>query len=445
MSGSMALRSRRVLIDDALRPATIVVTDGRITAVTADTSGLPARDLGDQVLMPALIDFHVHVNEPGRTEWEGFITATQAAAGGGIAVIVDMPLNCIPVTTTRDAFAVKVREIAGKLWVDAGFWGGVVPGNSGELAGMAEDGVLGFKCFLTHSGIDDFPNATAADLRVAMPILAKAGVPLLVHAELDSAITGPPPAGDPREYATYLHSRPREMEDAAIALIVDLVRETGCRAHIVHLSSASALPILAAAKREGLPITAETCPHYLCLRAEDVPDGATAFKCAPPIREDANREGLWKGLADGTIDFVISDHSPCTPHLKLPERGDFIEAWGGIASLQLGLPNIWTEASRRGFDLRRVARWMSAGPAAFLGLPGRSGRIEVGAVADLVAWEPSAEFAIRPEMLLHRHKISPYVGKDVRGRVTNTWVRGEAAFVDGRPVDQAVGRPILRA
>jgi len=419
---TFAIRSTRVLVDGQLRPATVVVREGRIEAISdLAPTGIPLQDVGDRVLMSGLVDTHVHINEPGRTEWEGFETATRAAAAGGITTVVDMPLNCIPVTTTAAALEIKKRAAAPRLWVDCGFWGGVVPGNAGELEQMVADGICGFKAFLCHSGIDDFPNASEADLRKAMPILARAGVPLLVHAELD--LGAPSDDRAPQSYARYLASRPKKWEDEAIALMIRLVRETGCRVHIVHLSSATALPMLAGARAEGLPITVETCPHYLCLTAEEVPDCDTAYKCAPPIREAENRDLLWKGLSDGIIDFVISDHSPCTPHLKLPERGDFIEAWGGIASLQLGLSTVWTEAAKRGFSIPDLHRWMSKAPAAFLGRA-EKGRIEPGADADLVAWDPDATWTIAEGDIHHRHKVTPYIGRTVRGRVHATWLRG---------------------
>mgnify|MGYP001563545576 FL=1 len=368
----LTLSSRRVLVEDRLVPAAVTIEAGRIVAVSAHGEG---EDLGDLVLMPGLVDAHVHVNEPGRTAWEGFASATRAAAAGGVTTLVDMPLNSIPVTTTVRALHEKVEAARGQLAVDVAFWGGVVPGNTGELAPMARAGARGFKCFLCHSGIDDFPRSERADLERAMPVLRNAGRPLLVHAELEDELLAVD--GNPREYATYLHSRPKAWEDRAVAMVVELVRATGCRAHIVHLSSSTALPIVAAAKAEGLPITAETCPHYLCLRAEEVPDGDTTYKCAPPVREDANRECLWRALADGTLDFVVSDHSPCVPALKRLDTGNFMDAWGGIASLQLGLRAVWTEARRRGHDVATVSRWMTAGPAALAGLRDR-GTIAVG-------------------------------------------------------------------
>ena len=418
--------SARTLIDDHLQPAAVVVHDGSIVDITpTPPSNLPVRNLGNRVLMPGLVDTHVHINEPGRTEWEGFETATRAAAAGGITTVIDMPLNCIPVTTTAEALAIKREAAAPRLWVDCGFWGGVIPGNARELRPMIDAGICGFKAFLCHSGIDDFPNASESDLRAAMPILAEAGVPLLVHAELD--LGAPDDLRTPTTYARYLASRPKRWEDEAIALMIKLTRETGCRVHIVHLSSATALPMLADARAEGLPITVETCPHYLCLTAEEVPDRDTAFKCAPPIREAENREALWTGLEQGIIDFVISDHSPCTPHLKLPERGDFMEAWGGIASLQLGLSTVWTEAHRRGFSIADIHRWMSRAPAEFMGLA-HKGRLEIGADADLVAWDPDITQTVDAASLHHRHKVTPYLGRTVRGRVDTTWLRGREVW-----------------
>lgn len=436
---------REVWVDGVLRPAALELRGEKIHRLSLDVVSPPpgARDLGGAVLLPALTDTHVHLNEPGRTEWEGFETATRAAAVGGVTLMVDMPLNSDPVTTSLAALQTKQATAAlpGKLWVDVGFWGGVVPGNTEELRPMVEAGALGFKCFLCHSGIDEFPASTAADLRRAMPVLREAKVPLLVHAELESALDVPveeSPAAR-RLYQNYLHSRPKEWEDRAVAMVVDLVQETGCRAHIVHLSSAGALPILRAARARGLPITAETCPHYLGLTAEEVPDGDTAYKCAPPIRERDNREQLWEALADGTLDFVVTDHSPCIPSLKLPETGDFLGAWGGIASLQLGLRSVWTEARRRGVPLATVVRWMSTGTAGFLGAAGR-GRIAAGMSADLLVFHPEDASVLRPESVLHRHAVSPWIGRRLYGRVSETWSRGRLIARDGQVEGVAQGR-----
>ncbi len=435
----VGLHSRRVLVDGVFVDTTVWIDGERIVAVGGEGRG-PVQELGDLCLLPGLVDTHVHINEPGRTEWEGFTTATKAAALGGITTVVDMPLNCIPVTTTAQALAVKLEAARPLLYVDAGFWGGVVPGNAPELGPLAAAGMLGAKAFTCHSGIDDFPASDRQTLREAMAALKAAGVPLLVHAELESPVAddGAPPT----DYHHFLASRPRRWEDDAVAMVIELVRETGCAAHIVHLSSASSLEQLAAARAEGLPITAETCPHYLCLVAEEVPDGATAYKCCPPIREASNREALWQGLLDGHIDAVVSDHSPCTPHLKLPERGDFMDAWGGIASLQLGLRTVWHEAHRRGLPLAQVVEWMTTRTARIAGLP-EKGRIAVGAAADLVAFDPDVVDVVDPRELAHRHKVTPYAGKEVRGRVVHTWLRGEAVVSDGHIVGAPRGRALL--
>ncbi len=404
---------------------------------SAVPEGVPVHDVGDLVLMPGLVDCHVHLNEPGRTEWEGFETATRAAAAGGVTTLVDMPLNCIPVTTTRAALDAKLEAAGAKLHVDVGFWGGVIPGNARELRALADAGVLGAKAFLCHSGIDDFPKATDTVLREAMPVMRDAGIPLLAHAELE--LSADQTEADPNRYASWLSSRPRSWEDAAIALLIELCRETRCPVHVVHLSSATALPMIADAKAEGLPLTVETCPHYLCLRAEDVPDGATQYKCAPPIRDELNRERLWGGLLDGTIDFVVTDHSPCTPTLK---EGGFMEAWGGVASLSLGLPSVWTEASKRGATLPQIARWLSAGPARFAGVADRKGALQKGMHADLVVWDPDASFEVTRAELRFRHKISPYLGRTLRGVVRESFLRGQRVY-DGRDVAAPVGRPLL--
>jgi allantoinase len=433
------IRSTRVVGVATVRPATVVIEGGRIVAVVEGAApACPVVDLGERVVGPGLVDSHVHVNEPGRTDWEGFATATRAAAAGGVTTIVDMPLNCIPVTTTRAALEEKVRATRGQLAVDVGFWGGVVPGNAGELAELAAAGALGCKAFLVHSGIDEFPNATEADLRAAMPALRAAGLPLLAHAELD--LGGPAPAAD---YGSYLASRPPEWEEAAIALLIRLARQTGCAVHVVHLSAASSLPLIARAKEEGLPLSVETCPHYLCLDAASVPEGATEWKCAPPIREPANREALWEGLRAGVIDLVVTDHSPCTPALKARERGDFAAAWGGISSLQLGLPAVWTEARRRGHALGELFDWMSARPAALAGLTPRKGRIAPGADADLVVFDPEAEVTVEAAGLHFRHKLSPYLGRKLRGRIEATLLRGQLIYDAGQHRAGAVGQPLL--
>jgi allantoinase len=441
------VRSRRVVGGAAgggVGPATVMFDgEGRIEAVAAAgaTAAADVLDAGDLLVSPGLVDCHVHINEPGRTDWEGFETATRAAAAGGVTTLVDMPLNCVPVTTTAGALETKRAACAGKLHADVGFWGGVVPDNAGALAGLAEAGALGCKAFLIHSGIDEFPNATEADLRRAMPILRAHGLPLLAHAELD--LGAGVAEADPRAYRGYLQSRPAAWEDEAIRLLVRLCRETGCAVHVVHLSSASSLPVLREARAAGLPITVETCPHYLCLEAESIPDGATHFKCAPPIRAHANREVLWAGLGGGDIDLVISDHSPCTPALKLPERGDFHAAWGGIASLQLGLPAVWSEARARGHGPGALAAWMSAAPARLAGLARRKGRIAPGLDADLVIWDPDDARRIEAADLHFRHKVSPYIGAMLHGRVHMTVLRGQVVYDGGAFPAGPIGVPLL--
>jgi len=439
------LWSRAVLLEGQLQPARVTIAGESIGAVAP--AARPADgdvDLGALVVMPGIIDTHVHVNEPGRTEWEGWQTATTAAALGGVTTLADMPLNSDPVTTTRGALAQKRAATAGKLRVDCALWGGVIPGNTAELAPMVRDGVRGFKCFLCPSGIDEFPEVGDADLRAAMPVLREAGVPLLVHAELElplrEAARQQVATGDPRDYQVYLHSRPPEWEDAAVAKMIAMCEETGCAVHIVHLSSAGAIGMLRKARARGLPITAETCPHYLCLRAEDVPPGDTAWKCAPPIRGAANREALWAALDEGVIDFVVTDHSPCIPGLKLPEEGDFMRAWGGIASLQLGLASVATEARARGHSVARVSQWMSAGPARLLGLD--AGRIAPGARADIVAWNPDENFVVDGARLAHRHPTTPYQGRTLRGTVQHVWLRGTPIVQDRALVGAPTGQLI---
>lgn len=416
----LAVVSSRVVTGGAVRPAAVHVSGGRITAVTAPGEvrpGTPVEDHGDLVVTAGLVDSHVHVNEPGRTEWEGFATATRAARLGGTTTIVDMPLNSVPPTTTVANLEAKRRAAAGRCEVDVAFWGGIVPDNAGDLEGLAASGVRGFKAFLVESGVPEFPPVDADHLRKVLPVLADAGLPLLVHAEDPGAIG--PVTGDPRDHRAWLASRPAAAEDAAVATLARLAEETGARIHVLHLSSAGALPVV-----RDSPLTAETCPHYLALAAEEVPPGATAYKCAPPIREAENRERLWEGLRDGTIAMVVSDHSPCPAELK---AGDFASAWGGIASLQLRLPLVWTEARRRGVDLPTLARWLAEAPAALAGLPAK-GRIEPGADADLAVWDPDATATVDPAALAHRHPVTPYAGRELAGIVVATSVASGGAL-----------------
>jgi allantoinase len=444
----LVIRARRVLTPTGMRAAEVRVRDGQIAAVIDWTTELPlptergqdstaaqpeARQVGeqqtslvelsdDEVLLPGLVDTHVHVNEPGRTNWEGFATATAAAAAGGVTTIVDMPLNSVPPTVDVDALVAKQAAAAGQCAVDVGFWGGAVPGNSGERQALHEAGVFGFKCFTVDSGVPEFPPLDEVGLAEAMRQIAELGSLLIVHAE-DAACIGTA-AGS--RYADFVRSRPDAAEVAAVSRVIELAKETGARVHVLHLSSADVVPRLAVAQADGVRITAETCPHYLTLAAEDVRDGQTQFKCCPPIRGEANREQLWEALAGGVISCVVSDHSPCPPELKRLDTGDFGSAWGGISSVQLGLPAIWTAAAKRGFSLADVVGWMAAGPARLAGLGGK-GVIEQGRDADLAAFALDERFVVTADRLLTRHRLTPYLGQELRGTVRKTWLRGVQA------------------
>jgi len=448
----LVIRGRRVVTENSVGPASVHVTRGYISSISI-FEDVPAgceliEAAPDSIVMPGLVDTHVHVNEPGRTDWEGFATATRAAAAGGVTTIVDMPLNSIPATTTLDGLKAKLAAASGKCLVDVAFWGGVVPGNTGELAKLWEAGVVGFKCFLVHSGVDEFPNVTEKDLRAAMPELARLGATLIVHAELPGPIEAACGQGSDgeieRTYDAFLHTRPRAAENKAVELMIRLSRETGCRIHIVHHSSADALPILREAKGSGVAITAETCPHYLHFAAEEIRDGATEFKCCPPIRERENREQLWDALGDGTIDMVVSDHSPCPPGMKLREQGDFMKAWGGISSLQLRQAVMWTEAKQRGFTINQLTEWLSAAPARQVGLAQRKGSISVGGDADIVIWNPDREFQVTPSLIHHRHKLTPYAGEILHGVVEKTFLRGQMVYDGAEFGSNPRGEIILR-
>jgi allantoinase len=442
----MIIRAQRVVLPDEIGPRSIHIREGQIVdvagydEVSRDSEIVEVND--ESVVMPGLVDTHVHINSPGRTEWEGFRSATLAGAAGGVTTLIDMPLNSIPPTTTLAGFKTKLDHARPDCYVDVGFWGGVVPGNTAELAPMFAAGVVGFKCFLVPSGVDEFEYVTEEHLREAMPELARLNALLIVHAELPGPIKTSDESA--RDYQTFLESRPRAAENEAIELMIRLSREFNTRVHIVHLSSADAVPALRNAQREGVRITAETCPHYLHFAAEKIPAGATEFKCCPPIREEANREKLWEGLADGTIGLIVSDHSPCPGEMKLRESGDFMTAWGGIASLQLRLPVIWSEAQRRGFSLLDVTRWLCANPAKQVSLESRKGFIAPGNDADLVIWNPDAQFTVSATTLLHRHKISPYDGEPLKGVVQKTFLRGQKIYDDGRLVKSSIGHMLLR-
>jgi allantoinase len=422
----LLIRAPRVVTAAGEVAASVGVRAGRIATI-----GLPAADLGadvvvefddDVIVLPGLVDTHVHINEPGRTEWEGFASATRAAAAGGVTTLVDMPLNSIPATVDVDALAAKRIAAAGQCHVDVGFWGGAVPANRDALPALYEAGVFGFKCFLSPSGVDEFPPLSYAELEESLRVVGRLGAPMLVHAE-DPGVIDRSPTAVGRSYRDFLRSRPDEAENLAVGRAVEAARSARARIHIVHLSSAEALATIRRARDNGVAVTAETCPHYLCFTAEEIPDGATQFKCCPPIREAANRDRLWAGIDDGIVDAVVSDHSPCTPDLKLLEAGDFCLAWGGIASLQVGLPAVWTEARRRGHRIGDLARWMAEGPAALAGLR-RKGRIEVGSDADLCVFAPDEPFVVDPGALCHRNPVTPYEGRSLTGVVRSTWLRG---------------------
>lgn len=448
---ALVIRGRRVVTPAGVEPAAVVIESGRIRGVVPldgfrAAAGSDVVEAGEALVLPGLVDTHVHVNEPGRTEWEGFETATDAAAAAGITSLVDMPLNCSPVTCSVGALAAKREAARGKLRVDCGFWGGVVPGNRAELSSLSDSGVLGFKCFLVDSGLPEFPPVAEPDLRAAMEEIARLGLPLLAHAELpgpiEAAASSLPDRS--RSHADWVASRPPEAEVEAVCLLIRLARETGCRVHVVHVSARECLPLIADARRAGLRISAETCPHFLTFASDEIPDGATQFKSAPPIRDAKNREALWEGLLDGTLDLVASDHSPCPPAARVPESGDFFAAWGGIASLEVGPSAVWTGVLQRGLEPSRFAGWMSAAPARLAGLADAKGRIAAGCDADLVIFDPAAEYEVDADALRTRHRASPYAGRVLRGVVRRTYLRGRLVYADGESVGRRCGRQLER-
>ncbi len=426
---SVILRSSRVILPNEVRPASVHIANGRIFKIgTWEVEG--PEDFGDSVIMPGVVDTHVHVNEPGRTAWEGFETATRAAAAGGITSILDMPLNSIPATTSVAGLEAKRKAARGKTIVNVEYIGGVIPGNSGELEGLRDSGVCAFKCFLTPSGVEEFPAVDEAELRKVFPVLARLGIPLMVHSEDPACLQ--PVSSPSRKYSDYLASRPIESEHSAIRMLVRLVEECPTPVHIVHLSSATSLEIINAARTRGLPITVETCPHYLTFAAEEIPDGATEYKCAPPVRSVHERDGLWKGLIDGEIDLVASDHSPCPPDMK-KTHGDFFSAWGGIASLQVSMPAVWTCARERGVGVERIAEWMCVNTAKLAGLSKVKGSLAAGYDADIVIWDPNSSFVVDPARLAHKNPVTPYAGRKLFGKVLATYVAGKKVFTVDSP------------
>ncbi|HWX39431.1 MAG TPA: allantoinase AllB [Candidatus Sulfotelmatobacter sp.] len=443
MTAIHAIRSKRVVTPEGVRAATVRLRDGVIDAVTGYDdvpSDKCVYDAGECAVMPGLVDTHVHINEPGRTEWEGFETATRAAAAGGVTTLIDMPLNSIPATTTVAALEAKRVAARGKCAVNVGFWGGVVPENASELCALYAAGVFGFKCFLVPSGVPEFSHVNESDLRAALPILAALDAPLLVHSELPGPIDRANKKlakSDPARYANWLSSRPASAETEAVRMMIRLAREFNARVHIVHLSSGLSVPLIRRAKKEGVRITAETCPHYLFFAAGSIGNRGTEYKCAPPIRDARNNKSLWTALGSGAIDFIASDHSPSPPAMKCLDGGDFFKAWGGISSLQLGLPAIWTKMKRGDSSLLQLTRWMCGGPAKLAGLEKQKGAIAAGYDADLVVWNPEKRFTVRPKMLQHRHKLTPYANRELRGAVVATFLHGDMIYDRGRfPGDQ---------
>lgn len=439
----LAIHSNKVVTPAGIKNATVIIKNGSIDDVVdgmlTEFDG-KLTDVHDKILMPGVVDPHVHINEPGRTDWEGFDTASKAAIAGGITSLVDMPLNSAPVTTSANAFDNKLEAIRDQLHTNIGFWGGVVPGNTGEIEKLIKKGVLGFKAFLTHSGIEDFPNVTEDDLRQAMPVIAKSGLPLLVHCELSNEIANHKSEIENRSYQNYLNSRPRKWEDDAIALMIRLCEEFNCRTHIVHLSSSNSIPQIIKAKQKGLPLTVETGQHYLFFTAEEIKDGATQYKCAPPIREKENNDKLWQALKEGIIDFVATDHSPAPPAMKEVESGDFMKAWGGISSIQFALPVLWTAARKRNCSVEDIYHWLSERTASFIGKSSSKGKIQKGYDADLVVWDADKKFTVTENIIQHKHKLTPYLNEELYGVTEQTYLNGEKVFGEGKFLHLNKGR-----
>ncbi|XP_071806072.1 allantoinase, mitochondrial-like [Asterias amurensis] len=449
---TVRIKSKRVLLGDngGIGPGVLEITNGKITSIiegenyNGSWDSQTDIDAGAHLVMPGIVDSHVHVNEPGRTEWEGYETATRAAAAGGITTIVDMPLNCIPSTISLDAFNTKLDYAAKMAAVDVAFWGGVVPGNQLELKPMIAAGISGFKCFLIHSGVEEFPHVSEADLHKAMKELQGTDSVLLFHAEVETQLDPEDTQSSPTAYQTFLNSRPKAMENGAIELVAKLCLQYRVPCHIVHLSSAEALPIILDARKQGAPITVETCHHYLSLDAETVPSGATQFKCCPPIREKENQEKLWQAVINGDIDLIVSDHSPCTADLKLTKEGDFMKAWGGISSLQFGLSLFWTGARSRGLHIHEIVHLMCERTAQLAGLSDRKGQLKVGMDGDVVIWDPESEFKVTRDKIEHRNKLTPYEGMILKGVVHKTIVRGQVVYDSGVHSKTPLGKLLFR-
>ncbi len=440
----LILRSSKVITDIGDRPASVAIKDGRIAAIGSFEESFDClKDLTiTGALIPGLVDSHVHINEPGRTQWEGFESATKAAAAGAVTTVIDMPLNSIPPTVSVEALEIKKAAAQGKCAVDLGFWGGSIPGNSADINPLLDAGVFGFKCFLLHSGVDEFPASSLSDLSRALKILVKSEAPMLIHAENSEAISAATKPSS-RKYSEFLASRPKGAENVAITQLIEEARSTGGRVHVVHLSSSDSLALIKKAKADGVKISAETCPHYLSLSAEEISDGATQYKCCPPIREKVNQDALWQGLRDGVIDLIVSDHSPCTQDLKIFEAGDFQKAWGGISSLQLGLPIIWSQARARGISLYQVIKWMSQNPAELAGLKNK-GAIAIGMDADLAEFDTEKTFLVDPVKLFHKNPVTPYQGKTLTGVVERTWLRGTLIYQSGSMINSGFGQFLYR-
>jgi allantoinase len=447
------VRSEKIVTSKGVIAGTLHLAGGRIMRISSidDTGGATQQEILDAnglLVIPGLVDTHVHINEPGRADWEGFATATRAAAAGGVTTLLDMPLNSIPATTKASALEKKRKAAAPQARVDVGFLGGVVPGNNDDLPQLWQQGVYAFKCFMVPSGVKEFQHVTARDLHAALPVLAELRAPLMVHAELPGPIDAATASlgdKDRRAYSTYLASRPPAAEVDAVRLVLDLARRYAVRVHIVHVSACEVLPLLREARAERLPVTAETCPHYLAIESEQIPAGATEFKCAPPIRRRENRDHLWNALADGTIDAIVSDHSPCPPDMKKKDTGDFFAAWGGVASLELGLSIIWSEARKRGAPFESVVNWMAAAPAKLAGLHRVKGRISPGLQADFALVNPDEYFAVDPKQLKQRHPVTPYAGRTLHGKVHATYLRGELIYSGGEPIGDPRGQLLVRA